>query len=107
MEFRSKRPDEQRGHAEAILVHLDAADLSDEFWKLNERLYKEIEESGTGEFDGNEIGEGVATLFAYGPDADRLFSVIEPILKGYELCHNARVEIRYGGPGSPQNEVRL
>lgn len=104
MDFLSNQLDKQSGREEAVLVLLDAANLPDEFWKLNERLDKELEESGAGEFDGNEIGEGEATLFAYGPDADRLFGVMEP---SFALCQNARVQIRHGGPGSPQTEVRL
>ena len=107
MGFLSTRQAEQSGHQEAVLVHIDAVDLPEEFWQLNERLFEQIERSGAGEFDGNEIGEGAATLFAYGPDADRLFSVMEPILAEYALCRNARVVIRKGGPGSPQAELKL
>lgn len=92
---------------QAVLVHLDATELPDEFWQLNERLYDELERSGIGEFDGNEIGDGEATLFAYGSDADRLFKVMEPILRSYSLCQNARVELRKGEPGSPQTELQL
>ena len=81
----SSRHDEQVSSGEAILIHLDAANLQDEFWELNERLYEELEQHDVGEFDGNEIGDDVATLFAYGPDANQLFSVIEPILKSYAV----------------------
>ena len=86
---------------------MDAKDLPDEFWQLNERLYEVIEHSGTGEFDGNEIGDGSATLYAYGPDADQLFRAMEPTLKSYSVCRDARVVIRHGGPGSPQTEVKF
>ena len=98
-----KKPDPQ----EAVLIHIDTAVLPEEFWQLNERLYEEVERSGTGEFDGNEIGEGSATLFAYGPDVDQLFRAIEPTLRSYPVCRDARVVIRHGGPGSPQTELKI
>lgn len=94
-------------HQEAVIVYLKFAELPEEFWQLNERLYEFVESSGTGEFDGNEIGEGEAVLFAYGPDSIRLFGVMEPLLQSYPLCQNARVILRKGGPGSQQTEVRL
>jgi hypothetical protein len=97
----------QTDQQEAVLIHIDGTDLPDEFWQLNERLYEEVERSGTGEFDGNEIGEGSATLYAYGPDADRLFRAMEPILRSYPVCRDARIVIRHGGPGSPHTELKL
>ncbi len=91
---------------EAVLISIDGA-ISDDFWELNERLYQEIARSGAGEFDGNEVGQDSATLFAYGPNADQLFQAIEPVLRSYPVCRNARVVIRHGGPGSPQTELKL
>jgi hypothetical protein len=107
MEFVSMEHARQGGQQEAVIVHLHSAELPEEFWQLNERLYEFVERSGAGEFDGNEIGEGEATLFAYGPDAGILFSVMEPLLRSYGVCQNARVVIRKGGPGSPQTELQL
>lgn len=103
----SKRQGKQTGEQEAVLIHIDSVDLPDEFLQLNERPYEEVERSGDGEFDGNEIGEGSATLFAYGPDADRLFRAMEPTLRSFPVCRDARVVIRHGGPGSPQTELKL
>jgi len=103
----SLKQNRQGGCEEAVIIHLDVTGLPDEFWQLNERLYGELERSGAGEFDGNEIGQGEATLFAYGPDAVRLFDVMKPILTSYGVCRNARVVLRKGGPGSPQTESRL
>ncbi|MGW6151690.1 hypothetical protein ACWFRM_00930 [Streptomyces sp. NPDC055144] len=39
------------------------------------------EEAGVGEVDGNEFGGGEAVVYAYGPDADALFKVMEPTLR--------------------------
>lgn len=92
---------------ECVLVFLDADPLPDEFWKLQDRLYEVMDNTNDGEFDGNEIGEGTATLFFYGPDANQLARIVEPILREYPMCRNARVVLRKGGPGSPQTEVQL
>jgi hypothetical protein len=43
----------------------------------------------------------------HGPDAEKLFAAIEPVLRGYPLCQHARVVIRRGGPEAPSREVRL
>jgi hypothetical protein len=49
-----------------------------------------------GEFDGEESGEGRCVLFMYGPDADRLFAVVEPILKAAPLPREGFAIKRYG-----------
>ena len=101
------QPSRQTHQQEAVIVRVRSASLPEEFWQLNERLYDFVEQSGAGEFDGNEIGQDEAVLFAYGPNADRLFRVMEPLLRSYPLCQNARVILRKGGPGSPQTELQL
>ena len=98
---------------QAVLVYLDGSGLPDDVYEqhdvatLEERLVEAIEGQRLGEYDGNEFGPGEVTLFLYGPDAERLFSGIEAVLRGYPLCRNARVVIRQSGPGAPQREVRL
>jgi hypothetical protein len=46
-------------------------------------------------------------LFLYGPDADKLFAGVEPVLRNYPLCQGAKVVLRYGGPGAPERVVEL
>ena len=98
---------------EAVLIYLDGTGLPDQIYQeydlstLEDQLIDAIGAEHAGEFDGNEIGPDGATLFAYGQDADHLFSVIEPVLRDYPLCQNARVVIRKGGPGATQTEVRI
>ena len=74
---------------------------------IEDRIVAALEGKTLGEFDGNEIGSGGTTLYLYGPDAEQLFALIEPLLAAYPLCQNARVTIRKGGPGAPQREVLL
>jgi hypothetical protein len=98
---------------QAVLVHLDTVGLPDHIYQdydlatIEDKLIEVIEREGLGEFDGNEVGPGETTLFIYGPDAERLFAGIEQTLRGCPLCQGARVEIRCGGPGAQQRELRL
>jgi hypothetical protein len=107
MDFNSTQQKKLGGHQEAVIVRLEITEVPEEFWELNKRLFEDLEGSGAGEFDGNEIGDDDATLFAYGPDANRLFSIMRPILGSYAFCRNARVSLRRGGPGSSETEVQL
>lgn len=64
--------------------------------ELSDQLETAIEENETGEFDGDCFGEGECILYMYGPDADALFAVIEPVLRASPLAEGARVIKRYG-----------
>ena len=48
-----------------------------------------------GELDGSMLGPDLVKLFAYGPDADRLFAVMEPTLRRFP-ARPAHVTLRYG-----------
>lgn len=104
--FRPKVP-------QAVLVYLDGQNLSAEVYEacdlatLEELLIPVLEESGAGEYDGEETGPSETCVFLYGADAERLFSTIEPVLNSYPLCSGARVVVRRGGPGAVQRELRL
>jgi hypothetical protein len=108
-----KKPESAPKREECVLVYLDGASLSDEIYQnydlstLEEQLIEAITGNGVGEFDGNEVGPEATTLYAYGSDADALFSAMEPVLRSYPLCQKARVVIRKGPPGSPQAEIQL
>jgi hypothetical protein len=43
-----------------------------------------IENSSAGEFDGDEFGGGICTMYMYGPSAERLLAVTLPILKEFQ-----------------------
>ncbi|WP_108660841.1 hypothetical protein [Acuticoccus kandeliae] len=63
---------------------------------LADSLATAINTYGVGEFDGEEFGGGTCVLFMYGPDADRLFGVVEPILKACPLARGGFAVKRYG-----------
>jgi hypothetical protein len=86
-------------HAVIVNFNYGSTDLEPLF-ELEEQLETAIAEADAGEFDGNEIATDGSdgTLFMYGPDADRLFDVIRPILEAAPFMKGARVRKRYGPP---------
>src|SRR3990172_8204995 len=95
-------PKPTKDEEQAVLVHMTGQGLPPEVHEqydlmtIEDELEAALEGKGIGEFDGNEIGPDGATLFLYGPDAERLFAAIESSLRAYPLCQHARVEIRRG-----------
>lgn len=86
---------------QAVIVHfnygsLDFAPLK----KLEKELDETASKTGTGDYDGDEIAVDGSDgfLYLYGPDADRLFKAIEPILKRAKFMKGAQVTLRYGPP---------
>jgi hypothetical protein len=104
---------EQPQPQESVIVYLDGVNLPDEVYKewdlttLVTPLADAVEFSHVGVFDGSETGPEVTTLYMYGPDADLIFTTIEPILREYPLCKGASVVLRKGEPGSPETEILL
>lgn len=86
----------------AVIVHFfnyGSTDLK-RLFALEEQLEKAIASAGVGEFDGNEIATDGSDgyLYMYGPDADRLFETVRPILESVDFTRGAQVVKRYGGP---------
>lgn len=99
---------------QAVIVHVPLSDgangTREEFahlTALGEKLEEAIAAAGVGEFDGNEFGQGDFTYFMYGADADRLFAVVEPILRSDSQTKRGHALLRYGPPGSTQRKVEL
>lgn len=104
----TKSPDQ------AVIVHVPLSDgangTREEFahlTALEEKMEEAIAVAGAGEFDGNEFGQGDFTYFMYGTDADRLFAVVETILRGDSQTKKGHALLRYGPPGSTQRKVEL
>jgi hypothetical protein len=68
---------------------------------LADILHRAIDDHGVGEFDGEEFGGGRCVLYMYGPDADRLFGVVGPILKAASLARGGFAIKRYGDVRDP------
>lgn len=108
-----KRSSDTTQSEQAVIIELRGAGLPDEVYEnydlctLEDQIASAIEGTGVGEYDGNEVGLSGASLYLYGPHADRLYERIEGILKTYPLCRSAQVTIRYGKPGAVQRQVVL
>jgi hypothetical protein len=88
---------------QAVLVQVAlpaAATGWDVVERLGERLRERVGAAGVGEFDGDVVGEGEATLYLYGPDADRLWDAIADVVDLPSLPPGSHAEKRYGGPGA-------
>lgn len=74
---------------------------------MEDELSAAIEKSDAGEFDGDEFGEGVCTIYTYGPSAERLFSLALPILKKFRPPAGSYAVKRYGKPGAKQDRIEI
>lgn len=94
----------------AVIVHFryGQPDL-DPLRAVESRLEAAIEKAGVGEFDGDEIAVDLSdgSLYMYGPDADRLFAAIRPVLDTTPFLRGATVRLRYGPPAQGTRETAL
>ena len=80
----------------------------DRVWRLEDRLIKSIDEAGVGTFDGDGFGDGGADLFAYGPDADALWAVMEGDVRTYGPEPGSFVLLVYGtDAGADEHTIPL
>ena len=93
---------------QAVIVRFQygSTDLS-RLFALQDRLESAIAAAKAGEFDGNEIAVDGSdgSLYMYGPDADRPFAVVLPVLKSSDFMKGAEVRRRYGPPDDNSREV--
>jgi len=100
------------GQALIVTIPLRSGDMGDaeerkHILELENQLAAAIKESKAGEFDGDEFGKGACTIYMYGPSAERLFLVAQPILKKYRPPTGSYLIKRYGKPGSKQDRVAI
>ena len=85
----------------AVIVHFEygSTDLS-RLFALEERVEDALATAKAGDLDGNEVAVDGSDgfLYMYGPDADRLFDAVLPVLKAADFMAGARVTLRYGPP---------
>ena len=87
---------------QAVIVQFNfPAGNLDRIFEIEDQLAKAVEGPALGALDGNEIAvDGRDNLFyLYGPDADKIFAAIEPILLQWDILSEAKVLLRYGPPG--------
>jgi len=76
--------------------------------KLEDDLITAIQKKpGTGEFNGDEFGDGVCTIYVYGPSATQLFDLTIPILLDFQAPGGSFVIKRFGAPGAKEERTPL
>jgi hypothetical protein len=95
-----------------VTIRLRSGDMGDAAERkrisiVEDQLSDAIKKSGAGEFDGDEFGEGVCTIYIYGPSAERLYSVARPILERFHPPAGSYIIKRYGKPGSKQDRIEI
>ena len=99
---------------QALIVHLKLADGKfgdpkerESIIALGDKLNQIIKKQRLGEYDGHEFGEGFATLYMYGPDANKLFDAIIETLKEYPSRSGSHIIRRFGSPGAKEERRDL
>jgi hypothetical protein len=99
------------GVAECVAVFLDGVGLPDSVYQATDidELARQLSDAmgEYGEIRASWAGQTETSIHLFGHDAEDVYSRIEPILKSYPLCQNARVVIRHGKPSLQRREVRL
>ena len=97
----------------AVIVtftYIGSTDL-DPLFALELQLESAISAARVGEYDGNDVAVDGSdgTLYMYGPDADKLFAVVRPVLEACSFMKGATVKLRYGPPddGVRESTVQL
>jgi hypothetical protein len=115
-EIRFRRGDVEEvvsfGRKEGLAIYLDGINLPDKVYETCTcqglaDLIKDAVDSVGGEIRGSWVGPSETSIYIYGPDAESMFTNIEPIIETYPLCQNARVVIRHGNPVFHPRTVRL
>jgi hypothetical protein len=100
---------------QAVIIHIPlhenpggSASERESIEFLEDRLKETIESSQVGEFDGVEYGQGRCVMFTYGPDADQLYGLMEPMLRFARIARGGFAIKRYGEARDPASvEVRV
>jgi hypothetical protein len=100
------------GRQQGVAIYFDGINLPanvyetcslDDFLEKTEKLLKKCKATLHGCWGGPEE----TALYFYGPDAETIFSTLEPFLREYPMCQNARVVLRCGNPDLKHKEIRL
>lgn len=97
-------------HAVLLNIRLGNDEFGDEgeveaMHTLQDQLEKVVTKARAGELDGDEFGAGMCTIFFYGPDADRLWDALAPVLEKHPFRKGSHATKRYGEPGVGREET--
>ena len=91
----SQKPNDILRISLALSEGFGSQEERDSMIALEDNLSGLLEQHGLGVCDGHELGEGWFVLFLYGPDADEMFRLIEPVLRASPVSKGARVTKGY------------
>jgi hypothetical protein len=99
---------------EAVIVRLKLSD--DEFglpeeraavYAIEDQLVESVAAPGVGEVDGHEFGNGFATIYLYGPSADRLHDCAKEVIAAVRVRPGSTITKRFGQPGACEETTIL
>jgi len=86
-------------HAQAVVVRFRYEESNRlPLSELERDLEKAIDDAGVGVFDGSDLTDerGSGSLYMYGPDADAILRVVEPVLESASCLRDRVVRLRCG-----------
>lgn len=107
--FSRKQAEPDMVYDQAVIIEIDFAGFDDygtqEQRKAIKSLEEQLEESLSlpSGVDGDEFGDGQATIYLYGPSADEILKKIQSTLKKSPFQHIA-VTLQYGLPDDPNTK---
>lgn len=75
--------------------------------RLTDRFDTLLAASGSGEFDGDEFGEGECALFMYGDNPEAMYESISATLQESPIVSGGRVEFRLPSSSAPYRTIPL
>lgn len=106
--FGKRSPKPITGNEQAVIVHFNYGQKDLEpLFALEDILTNAIVQAAVGEYDGHDIAVDGSdgNLYMYGPNADKIYSVIQPFLISPSFTKDAKVTLRYGPPVNGVKEV--
>ncbi len=100
--FGSKGNGSQRPRDHEIVVHFSYGSTNfQHVYALEDQIRTVINDAHVGGYDGHDIAQdgSKVSLHMYGPDAEKLYGVISPLLAESLLMHGATVTLWFGPQG--------
>lgn len=104
------RSGETPGDEHAVMVEFEYGDTDlSALWSVEDELREAIDAARVGEYDGHQIqiDASAGVLYMYGPDGDRLFAVVRPILERSTALRNPVATVRYGPAAEGARSIKV
>ena len=106
--FKKKPP----ANEQAVLIYIKLSDEAfgeeaerEGIFAIENRIMEALGNSA--DFDGNEFGGGLCTLYIYCPDASTTSQKLLPLLNSLNLPTGSYMVARSGEPGAPETRTAL